>query len=238
MLLIWNGDILTLYAVCGLLLIPFVNLSGRWLAIAGLAVVLLSPYLPFFGSLFPTQAAIQAQAEIATRVYSTGSLAEIAAMRVSEAVHFIAPLLISSLPRTFGLMLLGIAAWRGRLLQRPAEHRKPLRASFAVAGSLGALATTLLVWSKETGQPPPAALNWLYPYSTVLLAFAYGAGLLLAFSAERKDQVRWLTRLFAAAGRMALSNYLAQSVIFSVTFTALAWDCLGHSAQRQRRCLA
>ena len=218
MLLIWNGDILTLYAVCGLLLIPFVNLSGRWLAIVGLAVVLLSPYLPFFGSLFPTQAAIQSQAELATRVYATGSFAEIAALRWREAWHFIAPLLIGSLPRTFGLMLLGIAAWRGRLLQQPAEHLKLLRAILAVAGSLGALTMTLLVWSKETGPPPPAALDWLYPYSTVLLAFAYGAGLLLCFSGERKGPTYWLTRLFAAAGRMALSNYLAQSVIFSLTF--------------------
>ncbi|MBL8191829.1 MAG: DUF418 domain-containing protein [Acidobacteria bacterium] len=227
MLLIWNGDILTLYAVCGLLLIPFVKLSHPWLAIAGLAVVLLSPYLPFFGNLFPTQAAIQAQAELATRVYATGSFAEIATLRWREAWQFIAPLLIGSLPRTFGLMLLGIAAWHGRLLQRPAENHKLLKIILAVAGSLGALTTTLLVWSKETGQPPPVALDWLYPYSTVLLAFAYGAGLLLTFSAERKGEVHWLTRLFAAAGRMALSNYLAQSVIFSLTFYSFGLGLFG-----------
>lgn len=224
MLLIWNGDILTLYAVCGLLLIPFVKLSHPWLAIAGLAVVLLSPYLPFFGNLFPTQAAIQAQAELATRVYATGSFAEIATLRVSEAVHFIAPLLIGSLPRTFGLMLLGIAACHGRLLQRPTENHKLLKVILAVAGSLGALTTTLLVWSKETGQPPPTTLDWLYPYSAVLLAFACGAGLLLWFSSGHTG---WLTRLFAAAGRMALSNYLAQSVIFSLTFYSFGLGLFG-----------
>ncbi|MEO6724682.1 MAG: DUF418 domain-containing protein, partial [Blastocatellia bacterium] len=113
-LLIWNGDILTLYAVCGLLLIPLVRLPARWLAALGLAVVALSPYLPFFGSLFPTEAAMRAQAALATRVYAMGSFTEIMALRFNEAVHFIAPLLIGSLPRTFGLMMLGIAAWRAR----------------------------------------------------------------------------------------------------------------------------
>ncbi|MGH6608692.1 MAG: DUF418 domain-containing protein, partial [Burkholderiaceae bacterium] len=52
MLLIWNGDILTLYAVCGLLLIPLVAIPARWLAVLGLAVIVLSPYLPFFAGLF------------------------------------------------------------------------------------------------------------------------------------------------------------------------------------------
>src|SRR5262245_11828151 len=39
MFLIWNGDILTLYAVCGLLLIPFIAMSARRLAVAGLAII-------------------------------------------------------------------------------------------------------------------------------------------------------------------------------------------------------
>ena len=33
--LVWNGDILTLYAVCGLLMIPFLSLSARGLLLAG-----------------------------------------------------------------------------------------------------------------------------------------------------------------------------------------------------------
>jgi uncharacterized protein len=123
MLLIWNGDILTLYAVCGMLLIPFIALSRLWLAIVGIVFIALSPYLPAFDSLFLSEAAMRAQAELATRIYATGSFAEIMVLRFNEAVYFISPLLIGALPRTFGLMLLGVAAWHGRLLQQPAEHR-------------------------------------------------------------------------------------------------------------------
>jgi len=110
MLLVWNGDILTLYAVCGLLLIPFVAMSGKWLAALGLTVIVLAPFLPFFDSLFPTNAEMRVQAAVATGIYATGSFTEILALRWHETAHFIAPLLINSLPRTFGLMLFGIAA--------------------------------------------------------------------------------------------------------------------------------
>lgn len=221
MLLIWNGDILMLYAVCGLLLIPWIGCRARTLAVLGIAIVVLSPYLPFFGSLFPTEEAMRAQSDLATRVYAAGSFAEIMVLRFNEAVHFIAPLLIGSLPRTFGLMLLGVSTWRVGLLQRPAEHRKLLLAILVIAGSLGALTTTLELWAKESSKQPPAALDWLYPYSVVLLAFAYGAGLLLCFRAAPDGRTGWLTRTLAAAGRMALSNYLAQSVIFTLTFYGL-----------------
>ena len=226
MFLIWDGDILTLYAVCGLLLIPFVAMSLRRLAAAGLAVIALSPFLPFFGSLFPTEDAMRTHAAVATRVYATGSFTEIMALRFSEAAHFIAPFLLSSLPRTFGLMLLGVAAGRSGVLQRPIEWRKLLKAILVIAGSLGALATTLQVWSKETGRAP-GAIDRLYPYSAVLLAFTYGAGLLLCFSSAEDGHARRLTRLFAGVGRMTLSNYLAQSVIFSALFYGFGFGLFG-----------
>src|SRR5262245_6516637 len=190
MFLIWNGDILTLYAVCGLLLIPFIAMSARRLAVAGLAIIAVSPFLPFFGARFPTEEAMRSHAAFATRVYANGSFTEIMALRFSEAAHFIAPLLLGSLPRTFGLMLLGIAARRYGVLRLQIARRKLLKAILVVAGSLGALTTTLQVWSKETGQAL-GAFDLLYPYSAVLLAFGYGAGLLLCFGSPEGGFARW-----------------------------------------------
>jgi uncharacterized protein len=227
MLLIWNGDILTLYAVCGLLLIPFIGAKASWPAALGLGIIVLSPFLPFFDGVFPTEAAMRAQADLATRVYATGSWMEIMTLRWHEARDFIAPLLISSLPRTFGLMLFGIAAWRSGVMSRPAEHRRLLWTLFLVGGSLGALATTLQLWAKETGRTPPIALDWLYPYSVVLLAFAYGAGLLLWRCSARAGYTERLARLLAAGGQMALSNYLAQSAIFSLLFYGFGLGLFG-----------
>ena len=106
-------------------------------------------------------------------------------------------------------------------IERPVAHYEPAgrrRSAGAgeptflppsVHGALqsGALTTTLLVWSKETGQTPSATFDWLYPYSFVMLAFAYGAALLLCFSSVQVGYGRRLTDLFASAGLMALSNY-------------------------------
>lgn len=224
MLLIWNGDILTLYAVCGLLLIPLIGRSAGTLAVLGIAIVALSPYLPLFGEFFPGEEAMRAQAALATRVYATGSLTEIAALRFNEAVHFIAPLLIGSLPRTFGLMLIGIAAWRAEIFKSPMRRRHLLLSVLTAAGVIGAATTTLQVWSKETGQPPPDALALLYPYSVVLLAFAFGAGVLLWLNATPGGLTR---ELLAAGGQMALSNYLSQSIIFSVIFYGFGFGLIG-----------
>ncbi|MBI1764787.1 MAG: DUF418 domain-containing protein [Acidobacteria bacterium] len=214
MLLLWNGDILTLYAVCDLLLIPVIALSARGLAMLGLVLIVLAPYLPFFSAHFPAQEALRAHAAVATRVYATGSFTEIMALRWHEAGRFIAPLLLGSLPRTVGLMMCGLAAWRGGVLPQPLQHRTLLKRTLWLAGTLGALMTTLQLWANETGRALPAAFSWLYPYDFVLLAAAYGAGLWLWLNRTPSTAARWL----AAGGRMALSNYLAQSVLFSLLF--------------------
>ena len=226
MFLIWNGDILALYAVCGLLLIPFAAMSSRRLAAAGLALIAVSPFLPLFNGLIPSEAEMRAHAVVATRVYATGSFTEIMSMRFGEAWRFITPLLLSLLLRTFGLMLFGIATWRSGVLQHPEKRRKLLMVILVIAGSLGAMATTLDVWSEQTGHLP-GAFGLLEPYSTVLLAFAYGAGLFLYFSSAENGRARWLIRLFAGAGRMSLSNYLAQSIIFSVLFYGFGFGLFG-----------
>jgi uncharacterized protein len=224
LLLIWNGDILTLYALCGLLLIPFAERPASRLLALGLATIALSPYLPFFDSFFPTGAAMRAHAAVATRIYAEGSLTEIMTLRWMEARSFIAPLLISSLPRTFGLMLIGIAAWRSGILKRPEQHRALLRVIFVVGGIIGAVTSALLVRSESTGQPPPVSADLLKPLSVIPLSFAYGAGLLLWHSSARAGL---LTRMFAAAGQMALSNYLMQSIVLSVIFYGFGFGLFG-----------
>ncbi len=211
MLLIWNGDILTLYAVCGLLLIPLVKLSARWLAALGIALIVLAPSMTIFWIFSPPHEAVVAHAAVATRVYATGGFAGIMQLRWHEAWRFIAPLLIGSLPRTFGLMLCGVAAWRGGVFADSPKQRVWLKRFCLMAGILGALTTGAQLWAKETGQPLHGILNWFAPYDAVLLAGAYGAGLWLWLTAH---QSRWL----GAGGRMALSNYLMQSVIFSLLF--------------------
>src|ERR1039458_8648167 len=49
--LVWNGDILTLYAICGLLLLPVLNLPSPILFLIGAALIAFPEFVWFGGSL-------------------------------------------------------------------------------------------------------------------------------------------------------------------------------------------
>ena len=215
LVLVWNGDILTLYAVCGLLLLPLLRLPAAALAAAGVAVIALAFALPF-GLLMPGEGALRAEAAEAARVYARGGFGDVLAFHWEESRVLIAPLLVSALPRTLGVMLLGLAAWRVGLLREPERHLGLLRAVAVVGGVVGGSATALLVASASSGRPSRVPSVLLDAGSSVPLALAYAASLLLLW--RRAPRARPLAGPFADAGRMALTNYLVQSAALGCLF--------------------
>ena len=193
MLLIWNGDILVLYAICGFLLLPFRKLPPWVLAAAGagtiLCVILLGFSIPIS---WPNDHAMAAQALAARRVYGSGSFVEILRFRWEETGPFIVPLLVGVLPQTAGLMLLGQAAWRAGLFREPERYRRWLFGIMAAGGVLG-----------------------FWKHSPIPLALAYAAAALLWNPSARAS--RFAVAL-AALGRMALTSYLSQSVVLGFIF--------------------
>src|SRR5260370_2841227 len=75
LLLVFNGDILTLYAICALLLIAVLRLPTPALALLG-AIALVLPDIVSLGIPFPSQAVLRADALEAIRVYCAGGLAQ------------------------------------------------------------------------------------------------------------------------------------------------------------------
>src|SRR5690606_40339918 len=61
-------------------------------------------------------------------------------------------------------------------------------------------------------RPPPP----LFPYTTLFRSLGYAALFVLAF--QRPVPGRWLGRHLAPIGRMALSNYLAQTLVAIALF--------------------
>jgi uncharacterized protein len=204
--LIWNGDILTEYALAGFIVLPFL-FGPRWLlAVAALAFLGLYLAMQAFPppGLWPGTAALAQDVVEAHRIYPTGGFLDVLAFRLRE-IPLIANLHGYIFPRTIGLFLLGAFAWRTGILRNPPRHLPVLIA----AGCIGL--GTALILSHAGGEVGLLA----EPLGTILLALGYSAGIIGIANIESG---RRLLGWAAPLGRMAFTNYLAQSVIFGWIF--------------------
>src|SRR5438552_966370 len=204
MTLIWNGDILTEYALAGLLALPFLFGPTWLLATSGLLFLglYLTPYLSQLVPL-PDTSSMAHHVLDARSVYATGSFSEVLSFRLGE-LRAIAPLHVWIFPRTIALFLLGAFIWRTGVVQRASDNRWIL---FGVA--LAAVIVTI-----GAGRE----------LATVTLAFAYGASIIgLASTQPGSKLLGWAAPL----GRMAFTNYLVQSLIFSWMFYGYGFGLFG-----------
>lgn len=223
MFIISNSDILCLYAICGLILIPAAQLQSRTLIAIAIPTTALS-FAPIYGSIFPSETEMHADATTAAHIYATGNFLDIFKFRWTETLHFIGPLLINCLPKTLGLMLLGIATWRSKILQQPNHYRRFLWATAIGCGVIGTSATAYLMFPASSASRAPLLRAIIEAFSYLPLAFSYAAGILIWISSTGDTRLK---QMVAAGGQMALTNYLAQSVIFGLIFYSYGFGLFG-----------
>lgn len=214
LLLIWNGDILTEYAVAALLVLPLLRVrTGVLAALSGFFLLLFAalPMLPLPWDWPSTQA-------FADHVNAANALLPVATWR--EVLRFsfdelpwMAILHAHVIARTVGLMLLGVVLWRtGALRLAPARGNSyALVAVIGIAGGVGLTLMTRSGWLAGLG----VAGRMLEPLAPVVLAGGYGAVILWAVG---YTGARSALSHFAPIGRMAFSNYIGQSLVFGLIF--------------------
>lgn len=215
LLFIWNGDILTEYALAGFVTLPFLLVRSR--------VLLLTAAVSFFGLYaigplvlyaipWPDAVTLQVHVTSANQVYSTGSAAEIWRFSLNEL-----PLLLSLhafvFPRTMAFFLFGIFLWR----MGTVTHPRNFKSEIAIAAIVGVVVGATLTAADAKGSLAVfgALRNALAAMAPVLLAIGYGSSLL---ALTQLPITRKLLSIVAPMGRMAFTNYVLQSIVFGFIF--------------------
>lgn len=237
--LVWSGDILFIYALCGLLLFPFYRLWPSLQFALGLLVFLSALTIDQRGQAFldslspqtityldetiwsPTNFEIAYEAE-----YIRGPWLTQVNVRFQNPETFQTPamhtlstqILYQGYVRAFGLMLIGMALYSWGVLSG-AWPRKFYRylAVMGVGGgaSLSAFGLIQLYqsdWSFRYGMFEGMRFNHV---ATLLLVGGYVGVVLLWFQSGRGQR---FLRGMAAVGRMAFTNYLMQSLLCTALF--------------------
>ena len=136
----------------------------------------------------------------------------------------------ATIPSTLAAMLIGVALWRNGLLAGRWERARLLRLARRLALFTLAPLIAMAAWSMaSTYSAIVTAFNALVlsaPFD-VLLGISYAA-LAMALFTDGKWTQHW-----AAVGRMALTNYLATSLIFAGIFAAWGLGLFGAVTRTQ-----
>ena len=227
-LLIWAGDILLTYALSGAILLFFRKRQQKTLlwwagSLFAVPIVVSTTFLMLYFSRFrrpwmePKPPDVQKYYAI-INIYAHGTARQILAQNWVEWKQ--------SLPFTLfaiyaaGLFLLGMWVWRAGIVQRLEEYKPILKRVCLWCVSLG-LPVNIFVAIVKAVVPPGTVSLWAWlagvlwlPGSHILSA-GYVSGLALLFL---KADWRRILLPFAAVGRMALTDYLMQSVLCTLFF--------------------
>ena len=246
LMFIWSGDILLLYACGGLLLPLFIRLKDRTLLTLAVALIVLPMGLnaltefagidfarPFYDAWW-AEAARQGITEenFATWLRDADSYPKMFAFLCQGACERMWEFVEGHrLPKVVGLFMLGYLIGKHRLYARFEEL--PLRKVCFVAFAVGVPMSILYAWSATHGHPWGQTVHsLLYAASVIPMAAGYVTAMCMWYqicqlSARPKDACyQWDARIFnwlAAPGRMALSNYISQSLVGGLLFYGLGF---------------
>jgi uncharacterized protein len=227
--LIWYGDILLVYALTGFLVMLCRSWSARTLFTVGAIVFAVSTAISLGLGMAAQQAPPEAVEEMRQQFWApaAGEIERVIASFQSGVVGATSENLyywfgfLSYMPfviiRTAGVMMIGMALFKSGFLSGKAPY-----SAYAITAIVGAAALAAVAWQ--------AWINWelrfdflhmmgagaivnstLSPFISLLYASVF-------IMLVKAGALRLLTEPLAAAGRMAFTNYIAQSLIMTTIF--------------------
>lgn len=218
-------DILVQYAFLGALLVPARKLRLRALpALAALALLVpvalgaIASALSLYDRIYPGDY----DAADFIRAYGHGTLAELWAMRLHEIRDYYGWVFVYAGWEMLAMILLGAWAVRSGLVTSLPGREGLLRRLRAVAFGIGvpAAAAHAIVWITTRGLEHKAP--WVMPVMSMASALgepSMAVGYATSLALLVRDPT-WASRLapIAKVGRLALSSYVLQSIVMSLSF--------------------
>lgn len=222
--LIWNGDILLMYGLCGFLFWFRRHASAENLLGLGCVFFVISSALilynefSFFGAVNPF-----AKLDLSREIFGfRGTLGGSISTNFNIWSHQFIGSFLSFAPKTLGLMMIGLGLFKHGFLKGSAPTN-----TYLVFILLGLISLFVLAIQNEQ----LIEHNFPYPdtytsaqianeFLSLLVSLAYASALILLIKTAWGQTLLWpLTRV----GRMAFSNYLMQSLIMTSLFYGGRW---------------
>jgi uncharacterized protein len=240
--LLWAGDILSIYALMGFVLILFRRKTDgallRW-AFALMLIPILTYILLYilFAAFVSPEAVASINAgqaamwnEGVKKVQQSGYLQTISDFNLQYIVGRYAGLILEMrLPKILAMFLLGFYAYRRGFFQNLSGHQPFIRRVLIyglILGLVGNLAFAALAGKEAVIPPTPAGMAGVISYAFGVPALALGFIALIA-ALWQKAAWRKALALLAPVGRMALTNYLMQTVICVFIFYGYGFGQFG-----------
>jgi uncharacterized protein len=238
--LLWYGDILFTYALCGMLLYLFRNLSARKLIWTGCVfflvplivnslMVLSMPYWPE-EALRTTMESWKMDPALLQHYLEAyrGNWMEQMKVRIPAALFMQTRwFFMQAFWRVLSMMLLGMALFKGEILSAGRSHRWYVKLVLAglVPGILLSTAGVVLNFRKQWSMEYSMFLGTQFNYvGSVGTALGY-VGLVMLVS--KSSSLKGIRQVISGVGRMAFSNYILMTLIATYVFYGHGFGLFG-----------
>ncbi|WP_309890128.1 DUF418 domain-containing protein [Archangium sp.] len=237
---LWYGDILTTYALLGFALLLFRNRTDKTLLFWAVPLILVAPLgVDVLMKALPMLTGVEASMEASTQrraqtleVFTTGTYFDVVRANASYYFNDFMKPLLAVMFGLLGRFLLGLVAGRQRLFHDAPQHLPLFRKLLGWGLLFGVIGSAVMLWVRYLlqnklidGQAPWLMVTMpLRQLNEVGLAAVYLSGIVLLF-----QRPAWQRRLLVLApvGRMALTNYLTQTVLSLCFFYGFGLGFIG-----------
>jgi uncharacterized protein len=225
---LWHGDIIFVYGIFGLLLIPFffrtdktLKIWARVVYLVSSTIILLVGVLVYVGERYFTEESYQAPMDTKLdRLLLNGTFMEAIPSRLELWAYGVSTGIFLQGGLAFAAFLLGLRMARNKFLSSPIDTQKNnhlMKIGFLLGAPIQFLSAALLVWNEQKVVPSEATyiLALFVSFIAAPLLSMFYIGLMRKLVEEKPNLVLWIK----PAGKMSLTVYISQSVVTSMIFS-------------------